>query len=137
MQPVSRSGADRSSCVHQYVTYAYAGTWHMTIVDHASSDGTWAEAKQVAGKLRSTSARHLPQQLSRKALHNQFASSERRFNLCHRERRQGVYGINDDGCADLVASGDAPLAQTLAPRNLDLLYAGSCGTGGFCSLRRR
>jgi protocatechuate 3,4-dioxygenase beta subunit len=62
--------------VHQYVTSAYAGTWHMTIVDHASSDGTWAEVERAAGGLRSTSARHLPQQLSRKALHNEFASSE-------------------------------------------------------------
>jgi protocatechuate 3,4-dioxygenase beta subunit len=62
--------------VHQYVTYTYAGTWHMTIVDHASSDGTWAEAKRAAGGLRATGAHHLPQQLSRKALHNEFASSE-------------------------------------------------------------
>ena len=62
--------------VHQYVTYAYAGTWHMTIVDHASSDGTWAEAQRTAGRLRATTARHLPQQLSRKALHNEFSSCE-------------------------------------------------------------
>jgi protocatechuate 3,4-dioxygenase beta subunit len=61
--------------VHQYVTYAYPGTWHMTIVDHASSDGTWAEAERVAAGLRATSARHLPRQLSRKALHHEFASS--------------------------------------------------------------
>jgi protocatechuate 3,4-dioxygenase beta subunit len=61
--------------VHQYVTYAYAGTWHMTIVDHASSDGTWAEAERAAGRLRATTARHLPQRLGRKALHNEFSTS--------------------------------------------------------------
>ena len=61
--------------VHQHVTYACTDTWQMTIVDHASSDGTWAEAKRVAGLLRATTARHLPQQLSRKALHNEFSSS--------------------------------------------------------------
>jgi protocatechuate 3,4-dioxygenase beta subunit len=62
--------------VHQYVTYAFAGTWHMTIVDHASSDGTWAEAERVAGGLRATTALHLLQQLSRRALHNEFSSCE-------------------------------------------------------------
>ena len=45
-------------------------------MDHASSDGTWAEAERAAGRLRATTARHLPQQLSRKALHNKFSSSE-------------------------------------------------------------
>lgn len=62
--------------VHQYITYAYTGTWHMTIVDHASSDATLAEAERVAGGLRATTARHLPEHLSRKALHNEFASSK-------------------------------------------------------------
>ena len=52
--------------VHQYITYAYAGTWHMTIVDHASSDATLAEAERVAGGLRATTARHLPEHLSRR-----------------------------------------------------------------------
>jgi protocatechuate 3,4-dioxygenase beta subunit len=83
--------------VHRYVTYTYAGTWRMTIVDHASSDGTWAEAERVAGSLRSTSARHLPQQLSRKALHNEFSSSEA------------------STAAFLVASPNMDLDEILAP----------------------
>jgi protocatechuate 3,4-dioxygenase beta subunit len=83
--------------VHQYVTYSYAGTWHMTIVDHASSDRTWAEAERVAGRLRATTARHLPQQLSRKALHHEFSSSEALT------------------AAFLVATADMDLDQRLAP----------------------
>ncbi len=83
--------------VHQYVTYAYPGTWHMTIVDHASSDGTWAEAERAASSLRATSARHLPQQLSRKALHNEFSSSEA------------------STAAFLVAAPDMDLDDMLAP----------------------
>jgi hypothetical protein len=83
--------------VHQYVTYAYAGTWHMTIVDHASSDETWAEAERAAGWLRATTTRHLPQQLSRKALHNEFTSSEATT------------------AAFLVAAPDMDLDEILAP----------------------
>ena len=44
-----------------------AGTWQMTIVDHASSDETSAEAERAAGRLRHPTARRLPEQLSRKA----------------------------------------------------------------------
>jgi protocatechuate 3,4-dioxygenase beta subunit len=83
--------------VHKYVTYAYSGTWQMTIVDHASSDGTWAEAERAADRLRATTARHLPQQLSRKALHNEFSSSEA------------------STAAFLVATPDMDLDDILAP----------------------
>src|SRR5262245_23943485 len=45
--------------LHRYLTERLPLTWLVTIVDNASTDGTWAIARRLAGELDGVQAGHL------------------------------------------------------------------------------
>jgi glycosyltransferase involved in cell wall biosynthesis len=45
--------------LHAYLNERFPLTWLVTIVDNASTDGTWAIARRLAAELDGVQARHL------------------------------------------------------------------------------
>jgi hypothetical protein len=60
---------------HTYLTERFSLTWRVTIVDNASTDGTWAIACRLAAQLEGVHARHLDRKSRGRALRAAWSSS--------------------------------------------------------------
>jgi len=61
--------------LHTYLNEQFPLTWSVTIVDNASSDGTWDLARRLAGELDGVQARHLDGKGRGRALRAAWSSS--------------------------------------------------------------
>jgi len=62
--------------LHAYLTAAFPFSWRITIVDNASTDGTWARAERLAATLTSVRAVHLDRKGRGLALRRAWGASD-------------------------------------------------------------
>jgi putative flippase GtrA len=62
--------------VHAYLSDRFPFSWRITIVDNASTDGTWITARRLARELPDVTARHLRQQGRGRALRAAWTASD-------------------------------------------------------------
>ncbi len=68
-----RTGIER---LHSFLQHGFAFTWRITIVDNASTDGTWFEASRLARELPNVGARHLDEKGRGRALRAAWSASD-------------------------------------------------------------
>jgi putative flippase GtrA len=62
--------------LHGYLTVRFPFSWRITIVDNASTDGTWLQARRLSRELPNVSARHLREKGRGRALRAAWTDSD-------------------------------------------------------------
>jgi glycosyltransferase involved in cell wall biosynthesis len=62
--------------LHRYLTEQFLWTWRITIVDNASTDGTWDEATRLGARLEGVEATHLDAKGRGRALRAAWSASD-------------------------------------------------------------